>query len=805
LIISDFVLALRRFRQSPVITATMLLSLAVGMGANIAIFGIIDRLLLRALPVPDPGRLVIVQTAAAGKRGLSLTYPDYLRLSQSNVLDGLAACSDVLLRSVRSQAGATRSNVAGELVSTNYYSVLGVQPQRGRAPSDSDSVGVLISKSLSSELFPGDQADGSGASLVIDGVQVIVLGTVPDDFVGDAPERAADIWIPITLQPQLMHQDWLRAPWIGWVRAIGRLKHGASMRQAQGSLERLYRSMHASGPVAGQSGVYLISGAFGFGDVRKRLERPLWLLMGAVGFLFLAACVNVAGLLLIRSVHRGPEMAVRVAIGASTKGLVRQVATEHALLAVAGAGLAVVVGQYVQRVLLLMIAGVAESFHVKLLFDIREVYLTVFLCLFAVVCFGCAPIVQVLFVNVGKTLARTHASASRNPTLVGLQRVLIGLQIALSLVLGVSSLVLLRSLEKLYLPDTSVSRDRVVIVSLPFDFSKASLHIRRYPALKEALERIPNVKAVSLATFGPLGSASQITYLSLPGTSSQANREQVSVNYISPSYFRTYGIGLVGGRDFSGRDGPNAEKVVALNQAAARLYFPDRPALGQKITLGASFDAANNAEVVAIVRDVRFENPRVPPAPEVFVPISQKRIPAFSIAIRVQRSGVEMAGDIRRAIAQADPDLRGYTVETYEEMLDHTLAEERTITKFSAVFALLVVGLTSIGVYGTVSYLITRRSFEFGVRMALGATVGNVVNLLVREICILFSVGLIVGGPVLLLAGRELRALVYGVAPLDSFSVIVTLICLACVVAVAGMLPVRRIVSIDPAATLRYE
>lgn len=804
--ISDLSIALRRFRQSPVITGTVLLSLAVGIGANIAIFGIVERLLLRPLPVPDPGRLTIVQEASSGQRELSLTYPDYVRLSAANVFEGLAGCSDVLIGSVRAQHGATRSNVAGELVSANYFSVLGVRPQYGRLPSGSDYTGVLVSKSLWAELSSGGQANASDAALVIDGVQVVVLGIVPDSFVGDTPERAADIWIPITLQPRLMSQNWLSASWVGWVRVIGRLKRGVSMRQTQESLERLYASMQPlSGFGAAREGLYLVSGEFGFGDVRKRLERPLWVLMGAVGFLFLAACVNVADLLLIRSVYRRPEMAVRVAIGASTRALVRQVAVEHLVIAIVGASLAVIVGRYLQRVLLQMIGGVAESFRVKLLFDAREVYVTVFLCLLAVVCFGSGPIIQALSIDVGSSLSRTRASADRRPNLIGLQRVLVGVQIALSLVLAMSTMVLLRSLQGLYSPETSVSRDHIILVTLPFDFNKASLHIRRYPALEEALSRIPNVKAVSLATFGPLGSASQTTHLALPGMPSGANREQLAVNHVSPSYFQSYGIELLKGRRFTFGDGPNAQKIVIVNETAEQRYFRGRSALGQKITLGTSFDPANSAEVVGIVRDVRFGDPRVPPVPEVFVPLSQKRIPAFSIAISVERSGAEMTGEIRRGIAQADPDLGGYTIETYEQMLDHTLAEERMVAKFSMGFAFLAIGLASIGVYGTVAYLVARRAFEFGVRMAFGATTGDIVSLVIREVGILLSVGLMVGIPVLLLASRELRAVVYGVKALDSVSIGITLIVLGCVVAVAGMLPVRRVVLIDPATTLRYE
>ena len=825
----DLRYAVRVLRKAPVFTAVAILSLALGIGANTAIFGLINGLLFKSLPVRDPESLLFIGKQEHGRVNTYFYYETYDRLRAAQpFFQELAAYAERVRMNVA--ADGISEPAMGQLVSGNYYSVLGISPAAGRlftAADDRVPGGhpvAILSYPYWQRRF-GGAPSAIGKKVLIDGTPFTIVGVTPPDFfglqVGDAPE----ISVPIMMQPQVMpeSENWLgRARnTVDWINPFGRLKRGIAAVQATSGLQSLFRGIQTQ--LAAEIGlekatwrkewveakVVLVPGGAGLSDLRRQYSGALSVLMGILGLVLLTGCANVANLLLARTAARQREMALRLAIGASRARLVRQLLAESLMLGVLGGALGIAVSYWAGAALLHFLSAGRQSIHLDLSPDWRVLGFTALISITTGVLFGLAPAMHGARVDLSSSLKQggRGASPSRRFT-----RALSVVQLALSLVLLAGAGLLTRTLRNLDDVDHGFRRDRVYTVSLAPRGSDqkngpngARLN-RLYLDLLERVRDIPGVASASLA-----GESVTTRGYYRPFHTTDGRQFWASSNRVYSGYFGTLGSAIVQGRDFSPTDvTEGAALVTIINETLARRVFPEENPIGKRVICTGNIamgESGNACEVIGVARDIPYAAMRDGQLNAIYTTFLQAPTGRgqMELAVRVTRDPGGIAAELRRQLAAIDPALPVFPVRTLEADIDAALMRERMLALLSSAFGGLAGLLAAIGLYGVVDYSVRQRAQEIGVRMALGAQPRRVLRSIIGETLALAGIGILLGLPAALAATRLVGGFLYGVKPGDPV-VLAAAVGLLTITAVgAGWIPAWRASRIEPTRALREE
>jgi predicted permease len=776
---NDAVYAVRQLRKAPGFAITAILTLALGIGANTAIYRVFDAVFFRPLPVRDPERLVRVQLLENGQPR-NFSYPEYRDFAaRPHAAEGLLATSDYPLQAAILRGRGQARPVRVVIVSPEYFRVLGVEASKGRVfdTADDRSPVAVVSEAFRQREF-ADGGDPLGQTLRINKSAVQVVGVAQPFFHGEKPGSMPDLWVPMGLTPQLLASDWLSAPRY-WLTVMARLRRDVPERDARQAFAAAYRqSGHPSGDVR------LEPAARGAGNLAERYGSPAALLMAGVGVLLLIACSNLATLLLGRGAARSHEVSVRLALGAGRGRIVRQLLTECVAISCAGGALGLAASVWGSRAL-------GSIANIPLDWNWRVLAFTAAATILSGLLFGLTP-----------ALASTRTERLRPGRRV-FGGALIAAQVAMSLLLLSGAGMLARSLWNLRHQDFGFQPERLVCAALPWEFSPAMM--ARYKALQEPLlERLRAIRGVeeaALSGFGPFGSDQHTGPLSATGTPSVGMR----IVHVSAGYFETTGIPIVAGRPLAGADRAGAPAVVVLSETAARQLFGGAAAVGRFVSPASSYDSKNTMEVVGVAHDVRFANPTEAFQPLMFVPLSQSPSPITSALVRAEGDPAPLAAQVRAAIRAADPDLAVASVRPAPEIVDSMLGQQRQLSLLSSAFGLTALVLASIGVYGVVSYAVERRVREIGIRVALGAQRRQVTGMLIRDVAKVVTAGVILGSAGGVTSARAMQSMLFGLDPNDYSLLFGAAVLLLTVAGIAAYLPARRAARLDPLHALRID
>ena len=812
-VIQDLRYGVRMLLSHPGFTVVAVLTLALGIGANTAMFGLLDKVLIRRLPVERSSELVAFVHDAGGAPEV-FSYPKYSELrAHEDALAGLVA----YLQRPFSVAidGALGDRRVGQVVSGNYFDVLGVRPAVGRffLPEEDRTPGThpvaVVSNGLWRTRFAADPA-AIGRTIRLNGFPYTVVGVAPAEFTGTTRGVESDIYVPAMMQAQATDPQRLRSmlnnPNAAWLRLIGRLKPGVSRAQAQAALAvRDDAPETASGPRGpSKFAIFLADGSRGHTDRIQDLSLPLQLMMGVVGFVLLTACANVANMLLARASTRRKEIAVRLAIGAGRGRIVRQLLTESTLLAALGGGAGLIVAWWVTNVLL----GLDQqtNYVPRSLdggFDGRILAFTAGLSLLTAVIFSLAPSLQGSrpdFITALKGDAPVGASGSWR---VSIRHMLVVAQVAMSLVVLIGAGLCVRSLQALQAIDPGFDPAKVVTAS--FDLSLSGYNEVRgrqfVSDLSARVKALPGVEAVGVASIVAfsdnfwIGGAGVEGYQSRPG-------EQLSFdfNVLSAGYFGTIGSALVSGRDFADLDTAEAPRVAIVNEAMARKYFPDQNALGKHLQRG-----PQRIEIVGVVANGRDKGLTKEPRPAIYLPLSQTYLPELTLHVRSATEPGPLLARVRSEVRSLDPLLPVHNLRSLSEQKNGSLFAERAVAAVLTLFALLALVVAAVGLYGVLSYTVTERTREMGIRMAHGAQPLDLLTLIVGQGMRLTLIGLLAGVGGAFALTRLIQRLLFGVTATDPLTFTLIPLALAVVALAACCIPARRAMRMNPVTALRYE
>ncbi len=805
----------RTLRRSPGFTAAALLCLALGIGVNTAVFSLLDAALLRMLPVDHPRQLALLECAnAEGEAINAFSYPQYVYLREhSRTMDMLAYDGIALNLS----SGDVADAPSGELVSGNYFQVLGVQPALGRMLAPGDETAAVISHRFWKSRFGGDPKT-VGRTANLNGVAFTIVGVTPARFFGAAVGRNPDVFVPLEMRDRLQAGAPL-LPMVNnfWLSAISRVRAPATVQQAAAEAELLYRQS-VSGETLGlpadhplleflrRMHVSLAPGGQGFGEVRSQFGKPLTVLMAVVTLVLLIACANLAGLLLARSNARRREIAVRLAIGAGRGRLIRQFLTESVALALAGGALGLLVASWSVTALVKFLDGTV----LDVALDLRVLGFAFGASLITGLLFGLAPAMQAANQSVAPSLKGEPPGPTRGQRLE-MRYLLVVAQVALSMALMAGAGLFIRTLVNLKDIDTGFHADRVLLVSFNPSLNRYSEQRARdfYAGLMERVAALPGVQTVSMADQ-PLLAGAMYEGVTVEGFAQDAgNGPTAAIKTVTPRFFETMGIPLRLGRDFSPRDLPGTPKVAIVNESFVRQFFGGENPLGKRIGVGGK---TADLEVAGVIADTKYRSLRGEPPTTVYLPADQSDTNKGQPGSTARTLHVRTTGDpealpalIQQQARALDRNLPISKVTTFARIVDAQLVRERLIATLSGCFGALAMLLACLGLYGVMAYNIQRRTQEIGIRMALGATGSAVTRMVMRHSLAVVLAGVAAGIPLTLWLSKLVKSLLFGVEPGDPATLAATTLSLIAVAALAAYLPARRAARIDPIIALRYE
>jgi putative ABC transport system permease protein len=804
--------ALRMFVRTPGFTFVVVLTLALGIGANTAIFGLIDALMLRSLPVPHPQELLQVRMRAPGSTGPageSFSYVMVGALAQQRDIFRSAAGFSTFNFDVGPSGSLTR--VSGALVTGGYYETLGLTPAAGRllAPPD-DEPGAPLAAVISYGYWQRQLAGSVGAigqTLRINGVPVTIVGVSPRGFEGATVGSIADITLTAATLPQVVPSA---APLLGpgnfWLRALARPAPGVSPAQATARLNAVWPQFAdsviaahwpASRRQAVASMVYeLGSGSTGWTYLREVYRKPLYVLMGVVGLVLLIACANVASLLLARASARQRELAVRLAIGASRGRIVRQLLIESLLLSAVGAAFGVVMATFLGQLLVAMLSGGPMPLEFDLSPNWNVLGFTTAIAIATGMLFGVAPALQATSAVSPSSTLQSGARVARPRS--RLLRTLVSTQVALSLVVLAGAGLFVRTLQNLQQLDPGFSTEGVLIVEVDSQ-SPALLQ-----ELVETVQGMPNVLSASLTTHTPLNGSLWSEPFVRAGEP-LPERDTTIVVGAGPGFFETMETRLVSGRDFSERDTAGSQPVVVVNEAFAQKYFAGVNPIGQRLSAGVR-GKPREVEIVGLVRNTNNVALRLAPSAIVYLPLRQLEtgFRTTSLVARVRGSVAADAASIRQVLQAKLPDTV-LEVQPMSAQVASTIVQERMLATLAGGFGVLALLLACIGLYGLLAYNVTQRIKEIGIRMALGSTRRSVVTLVLGGGVRLVLAGIVVGLPAAWAASRWVESLLFGVTRMDPLTVLGAIALLVASAQLAAYVPARRASHVDPLVALRHE
>ena len=793
-LLQDVRYGLRQLRRAPVFAVTATLSLAVGIGCNAAIFTIVDRVLLRPLPVSDPHQLVFVTDPRA-----RFSYPYYAFLSNSDVLSGVAAHFALPLNATTND-GAAR--VRGELVSGTYFGVLGAATRLGRplTPDDDRTPGARAVAVISDRYWQrsfGSDPSVLGRDVRINNYAFTIIGVAARGFTGTEVGLPTDIWLPLMMQKEI-GRDLLTDARTNWLEIIGRLKPGQSPERA-GTEFTAYVDRRAEATPAQSTGrrIVLLPAEKGNSPLRRELGPALRVLLLLTGLALVLACINVASLLAVRTVAREKEIAVRLALGARRSSLVQQFLTETILLAALGGTAGVLVAPWAARLLVALQPGLLD---IDTSLDIRVFLFGLGVCLLTGLVVGLAPVLA-------SSNVRVQVPANASPGLrtyprLTVHHVIVSCQIAVSLVMLIGAALFVQSLRNLNSIDPGFRADSLLLIAVdPGSAGYDAPRVERF--WRDTLDRVsqvPGVLSVSLARTVPLAPGRQRQPVV---NASSGDVAEIDTNFVGPRYFLTLGTPLVRGRDFAERDDKASRPVVIVNERMSRTFWPDQDAIGKGVRLAGP--NSPTAEVVGVVRDVKYRDLRGEAGPMLYVPILQTRSTgAMTLHVRTATEPGELAGSIRRALQSVDTTLPLFEVRTLEDQLNAFLAQPRQAAVLATGFAILALLLSGIGVYGVTALAVSRQTREIGIRMALGAQPRHIVRAIGWRGLMLVITGLGLGVVGAFGFARIAAALLYGVTANAGATIGMSAL-LAVVSLTAIYVPARAATRLDSVRAIRCD
>ncbi len=827
----DFRYGVRTLSRSPGFCLVAVATLALGIGANTAMFSLLDQVVLRLLPVSHPGQLVIVRETGnhyGNSYGINtISWPMFEDLRDNNQVFSGMFCR--FPTSVSLGYSDHTAQITAELVSASYFPILGVGAALGRtiaaeddAVPDSAPV-VVLSYSFWQSYFNADRTI-VGRTLVLNSYKMTVIGVAAPGFDGVQMGNPAKVFVPIMMKTEMTPRgDGLkdRRRRLSWVTAYGRLRPDVSLQQAQESLQPLLHSIlamevqepdftrnatAADAQLLLRNRVLLLPGSEN--GLRDYMRKPLWLLVALTGAVLLLACANLANLLLARATARERELAVRLAIGAGRARIIRQLLVESLLLAGAGTILGLAPAFLADRVLLRIYlpADAAAEFAVSPIPDWRVLTFTLGAMVLTSLGFGLLPAVRGSRTEI--TLSLKDRSGAGCAGSIPLRRLLVGLQIALSMLLLVGAGLFVRTLRNLQNLGPGFPTDHLLTFRIDPSLSGYSDPQTEsyFERLNMNLQTMPGVSSVGLSAMAMLkGFAWQNAILGKDFEGAPIEQQPV-LNMVGPEYFATVGIPLIAGRDFTVQDiGP--AKYAVVNESFAREYFPGRNPIGQRFGMANDMQPVTpDIEVIGVIPDRKYRDLRETPPPQAYFPYwNDIHFRYMNVYLRTQGDPRELEEALRERMRQFDSKVPVVDLETVNEQIAFSLRTERLIASLSAVFGGLAVLLALIGLYGVMAYVVTRRTREIGIRIALGAMRGSIVGLIMREVLILIGAGLAAGAVLVLFMSQWVRSQLFGLSPNDPATFAAAAACLALAAGVAGLVPALRASRVDPVTAIREE
>jgi predicted permease len=827
--LTDLRLAIRGFLRTPAFTAIAVLSIALGIGANTAVFTLVDRVLLRTLPVRDPDQLV--QATLDGSHygsnwgdGSELSYPWYRELAaDSPVFDGVFGrfAYDMSLG-----ASGRTDRVHGEIVTGSYFPVLGVQPALGRllSPDDDRVRGghpvAVLSHGYWVSRFGADPSV-LNRQVIINGRAYTVVGVAAPGFAGDELGRQADVFVPMMMKKAITPSwDALDERLYRWVRVFARLKPGVTREQAQaalgpwlrGRLEADLATKDFANAAADTRAEYarnrlvLEPASRGRSGFRRSIETPLLVLMGISVGVLLIACANVANLLVARAAARQREMALRVALGAGRGRLVRQLLVESVLLAAAGGAAGLVLSVWAAPLILGFFAAPDSPQPVSTTLDWRIFLFALGVSSVTGLVFGLVPALRTSSVDVAPSLKAESGSVAGGHA--RLRKALVAAQVGLSLLLLIGAGLFIRTLRNLAHVDVGIRTSQLFAFDVdPPRNGYTSEQTHQFArALVERLSAEPGMTSVGFSTQRILQNDQWSAGFTVEGGAAVGRNDSSALcNTISPGYFQTMGVALVTGRDFTAADRLPA-KTAIVNESFAKKYFPKGNAVGRHLGFGTDPGTKTDVEIVGVVKDFKYLDVRSDAGRQVFFPYFEVDQPSgFTVYARSRQDRSTAYAQARRAVAGLDANIPTSDLRSLDGDIDRSLGSERMMATMSTLFGVLATALAVVGLYGVMSFTVTRRTREIGVRMALGAQTSQVGWMVIREALTVAVIGAVAGLPLVWWLGRFIQSQLFGVAPLDATTIVVAALALIAVASLSAVAPMRRATRVNPVTALRYE
>ena len=825
--------AFRSLVKSPGFTAIAVLSLAVGIGANTAIFNLWYGVLHSPLPgVDKPEQLAILTdpntsgmwrgrwiSAVDGPRGW-LTYDEFEQLRDQTRSFSMVMAAQSSLNTTDIRIGGTPEGARWRLVSGNYFQTLGVTPAVGRFFTDADDRAaapyVVISHAYWQRRFAG-RVDAVGTTFTIGQTPLSIIGVAAMKFIGETSGQQPDFWVPLRLQPNVLRgRDRLHdtpPEKTMWLHVFGRLRPGVTLTEAEVEANTIFRAgietFYRAGDSPAQRREWLDqrlriqSGARGASPSRTEFSQSLTALLVAVAVLLLIACANLANLLLARGTTRGGEMALRLSLGATRAALVRQLFTESALIAVIGAMAGMSIAYLLHRLLVLMLAAADPLFAIPFLIDGSTVAFIMLVTLITALVVGTIPAWQTSSLTPAQMLRAERINIGGTTVQIRSGRLLVAAQLALSLPLLVAAGLLVRTVYNLQQMDLGFSSDRMLLfrVNLPSTGNDTSRRAQTIRDLLEEFRRTTGVQAASYSSLGLFQGGNSYDSLEVEGYQRKNDRDRgANVDVVGPEYFSTLGIPLLQGRELLRSDSETTRRACVINQAFARQFFNQRNALGLHITEVEDDGSRRSCEIVGVASDTHTQNLRGVVEPRYFftAPLGS---PTF--LIRARTSATQLIGELRAVVFRIDAGLQVVEATSLHEQMAPLTAQDRATARLALVFGIVALWLAAMGLYGILSYSISRRRSEIAIRIALGAPPRRVVAMILKEASILVALGLLAGGSLAYAGARLLASRLYGVSPEDFLTTTLAIGVLVVVALFASYIPAARASRTDPLAALR--
>lgn len=824
----DLLFAFRMLRKSPVFTLVAVLSLALGIGANAAIFQLLNAVRLKTLPVRSPEELVQVRIPnMEGARGsFENRYPPIsnpIWEELKNHQEPFSSLSAWGNRTYNLAEGGEVRLASGLLVSGEFFNMLGVKPQLGRVLNANDDVkgcgspGVVISTSFWQREYGGD-SQIIGRSLSLEDHRFQIIGVTQPSFYGVEVGRNFDFAMPICSEALTEGKNSrLNSGTSWWLMALGRLKPGWSAKQATTALEAISPSLFQSTLPANYPTVnvkdYLgfkleaVPAATGYSGLREDYEHSLWLLFAIAGFVLLIACANLANLLLARASIREREMAVRLAVGASRARLIRQLLAESLLLATVGTALGAVVAQFLSKALTGFLSNKLEKVFLDFAFDWRFLAFAAFVAITTCVLFGLAPALRATRVEAATAMRANGRGLTAGKERLTLRRALVVVQVSLTLVLVAGSVLFSRSLVKLGHVDTGFDQDGLLVASVGLSNLGMAPELRSdfNKQLLDQIKALPGVEQAAETNSIPLGRNSASNRVWMDGKDQQQSAN-VWFSWVGPSYFETLRTPLIAGRELDERDVATSPKVAIVNETFARQLIAGSNPVGQRLWRESTPKTPETSyEIVGVVKDAKYSDLREDSRPVAFLSTAQdSQMTGRAFIIRSNLKRGELTDAISKTLTGVNHAIE-IRYDSFQELIDDLIVRDRLMATLSLFFGGLALLLSCIGLYGILSYAVATRTNELGIRIALGASSSSVISLILREAILLLFIGLLVGLPAIFALTRFASSLLFGLTPTDPTSLALAAVLLLVVTLLAALVPAIRATRIDPLEALRTE